>query len=84
MFGGLAVCSVEAVVDKDDKEYIIEVNDSALGLMGDNNSQEEDKKMIAEMVLREMEAREMIIFRINVNHMIRWLILPRKIVKIMR
>ena len=72
------------MVDKDDKEYIIEVNDSALGLMGDNNSQEEDKKMIAEMVLREMEAREMIIFRINVNHMIRWLILPRKIVKIMR
>lgn len=62
MFGGLAVCSVEAMVDKDDKEYIIEVNDSALGLMGDNNSQEEDKKMIAEMVLREMEAREMIIF----------------------
>ena len=50
------------MVDKDDKEYIIEVNDSALGLMGDNNSQEEDKKMIAEMVLREMEAREMIIF----------------------
>ena len=62
MFGGLALCSVEAVVDKDDKEYIIEVNDSALGLMGDNNSQEEDKKMIAKMVLREMEAREMIIF----------------------
>ena len=62
MFGGLAFCSVEAVVDKDDKEYIIEVNDSALGLMGDNNSQEEDKKMIAKMVLREMEAREMIIF----------------------
>ena len=62
MFGGLALYSVEAVVDKDDKEYIIEVNDSALGLMGDNNSQEEDKKMIAEMVLREMEAREMIIF----------------------
>ena len=62
MFGGLALCSVEVMVDKDDKEYIIEVNDSALGLMGDNNSQEEDKKMIAEMVLREMEAREMIIF----------------------
>ena len=62
MFGGLALDSVEAMVDKDDKEYIIEVNDSALGLMGDNNSQEEDKKMIAEMVLREMEAREMIIF----------------------
>ena len=62
MFGGLALDSVEAMVDKDDKEYIIEVNDSALGLMGDNNSQEEDKEMIAKMVLREMEAREMIIF----------------------
>ena len=67
MFGGLALCSIEAVVSKDDKEYIIEVNDSAMGLMGDNDSQEEDKKMIAEMVLREMEVREMIVSTVMIN-----------------
>ena len=53
MFGGLALCSLEAVVAKDGKEYIIEVNDCAMGLLGDR--QEDDKMMIAEMVLREME-----------------------------
>eukprot|EP00090_Calanus_glacialis_P019464 TRINITY_DN2990_c0_g1_i6.p1 TRINITY_DN2990_c0_g1~~TRINITY_DN2990_c0_g1_i6.p1 ORF type:complete len:294 (+),score=91.46 TRINITY_DN2990_c0_g1_i6:755-1636(+) len=53
MFGGLALCSLEAVVAKDGTEYIIEVNDCAMGLLGDR--QEDDKMMIAEMVLREME-----------------------------
>merc|ERR1719369_1191900 len=47
--------SLEAVVAKDGKEYIIEVNDCAMGLMGD--TQEEDRKMIAEMVLKEMEMK---------------------------
>ena len=53
MFGGLAICSLEAVVGKDGKEYIIEVNDCAMGLMGE--SQEEDRRNIAEVVLKEME-----------------------------
>ncbi len=55
MFGGLAVCSLEAVVGRDGKEYIIEVNDSATTLMGE--SQEEDRKHIAEVVIRQMEEK---------------------------
>jgi len=55
MFGGLDICSLEAVVAKDGQEVIIEVNDCALNLMGE--SQEEDRRQIAEMVLKEMEAR---------------------------
>jgi hypothetical protein len=78
MFGGLALCSLEAVVGKDGKEVmpapphhappapsspsspllllqvIIEVNDCALGLMGEG--QEEDRRHIAELVLAQMEA----------------------------
>jgi len=53
MFGGLALCSLEAVVGKDGKEYIIEVNDCAMGLLGE--SQEEDRRNIAEVVIKEME-----------------------------
>ena len=44
---------MEAVVARDGKEYIIEVNDCATTLMGE--SQEEDRKNIAELVLKEME-----------------------------
>ena len=53
MFGGLDICSLEAVVAKDDKEYIIEVNDCATTLLGE--SQEDDRKHIAELVLKTME-----------------------------
>jgi len=53
MFGGLSICSLEAVVAKDGKEYIIEVNDCAMGLLGE--SQEEDRRNIAEVVIKEME-----------------------------
>jgi len=55
MFGGLAICSLEAVVAKDGQEYIIEVNDCAMGLLGE--SQEEDRKNIAEVVIKEMESK---------------------------
>lgn len=54
MFGGLDLCSLEAVVAKDGQEVIIEVNDCALGLMGE--SQEDDRRNIAEMVLTKMES----------------------------
>ena len=53
IFGGLDICSLEALVSKEGKEYIIEVNDSATTLMGE--SQEEDRKNIAEIVLKQME-----------------------------
>ena len=53
MFGGLALCSLEALVAKDGKEYIIEVNDCAMGLLGE--SQEDDRRNIAEVVIKEME-----------------------------
>ena len=53
MFGGLDICSLEAVVAKDGQEVIIEVNDCALNLMGE--TQEEDRKQISEMVLKQME-----------------------------
>ena len=53
MFGGLSICSLEAVVGKDDSEYIIEVNDCAMKLMGE--TAEEDRQMIAQLVLKRME-----------------------------
>jgi len=53
MFGGLALCSLEALVAKDGREVIIEVNDCALSLMGE--SQEEDRRHMADLVLAMME-----------------------------
>ncbi|XP_021964581.1 synapsin [Folsomia candida] len=52
LFGGLDVCALEVLVGKDGKEWIIEVNDSALSLMGE--TQEEDRRHIAELVLSRM------------------------------
>lgn len=54
LFGGLDICALEVVVGKDGKEYIIEVNDSALTLLGD--SQEEDRRHIADLVVGRMQA----------------------------
>ena len=53
MFGGLTLCSLEAIVDTAGKEYIIEVNDCAMGLLGEG--QDEDRKVIADLVINEME-----------------------------
>ncbi len=54
LFGGMDIVAVEGIMGKDGKEYIIEVNDSAVGLLGE--SQEEDRRLIAELVLAKMEA----------------------------
>lgn len=54
MFGGLDICALEVVVGKDGKEHIIEINDSALTLLGD--SQEEDRRHIADLVVSRMQA----------------------------
>jgi len=53
LFGGLSLCSLEAVVDIAGKEYIIEVNDCAMGLLGEG--QDEDRRLIADLVINEME-----------------------------
>ena len=55
MFGGLDICSLEAVVGKDDSEHIIEVNDCAMTLMGETAA--EDRDMIAGLVMKQMEVR---------------------------
>ncbi|XP_075236485.1 synapsin [Lycorma delicatula] len=54
LFGGLDMCALEMITSRDGREYIIEVNDSALNLMGD--SQEEDRRHIAELVTQKMQA----------------------------
>ena len=57
LFGGLELCSLEAIVDAAGKEHIIEVNDCAMGLLGDG--QDEDRKLIAELVVKNMEVCEL-------------------------
>lgn len=54
LFGGLDICALEVVVGKDGKEHIIEVNDSALTLLGD--TQEEDRRHISDLVVSRMQA----------------------------
>lgn len=56
LFGGLDICAIELLVGKDGREYIIEVNDSALSLMGD--SQEEDRRHIADLVTAKMQVEK--------------------------
>jgi len=53
MFGGLSICSLEMVVDKEGKEFIIEVNDCSMRLIGE--SQEEDRRNISDLVIKQME-----------------------------
>lgn len=61
MFGGLDICAVEAIVDKGGAEHIIEVNDCALTLMGD--TQEDDRRYIAELVATKMQVRSLFIIQ---------------------
>ncbi|CAN8006565.1 unnamed protein product, partial [Ixodes pacificus] len=53
LFGGLDICAVEAIQGKDGREYITEANDSAMQLLGE--TQEEDRRLIAELVLQRMQ-----------------------------
>ena len=54
LFGGLDMCGISALRGRDNKDYIIEVNDCCLPLIGDK--QEEDKRAIADLVLTKMDS----------------------------
>ena len=54
LFGGLDMCAISALRGRDNKDYIIEVNDCCMPLIGDK--QEEDKRAIADLVMNKMEA----------------------------
>ena len=53
MFGGLDICTVDAIHTKDGKEYILEVNGTASGLMP--SLADVDNGFIRDLVLRRME-----------------------------
>lgn len=58
LFGGMEVCGLSIVVSKDGKEYILGATDSTLPLMGE--TQEDDRRHIADLVVTRMQVIESI------------------------
>ncbi|MFX0095498.1 MAG: hypothetical protein ACFFBD_27425, partial [Candidatus Hodarchaeota archaeon] len=52
-FGGLDILAVDAIHSVDEKEYILELNDTAIGLLP--AYEKEDMKNIGDLVLQKME-----------------------------
>lgn len=67
LFDGLDMLTVEAVADKDGREIIYEVTGSQMPLMGE--SQEEDRKLIADLICSKMNSR------VNIGYVIAILLL---------
>jgi hypothetical protein len=53
IFGGLDICAIELVQSKTGKEFIIEINDCTMSLLGE--TQEEDCQSIAELIMHKMQ-----------------------------
>ncbi len=53
IFGGLDICAIKLVQSKNGKEFIIEINDCTMQLLGE--TQEEDCQIIAELIIHKME-----------------------------
>jgi glutathione synthase/RimK-type ligase-like ATP-grasp enzyme len=52
-FGGLDICAMDVLVTKDGVEHILEINDTAIGLM--NKLLEEDSERMRDVVLAKMK-----------------------------
>jgi len=52
LFGGMDILAVDAIVTEDNREYILELNGTSIGLGPDN--EREDNEIICELVLQKM------------------------------